>query len=263
MNAESAPLRTLRLTLAYDGAPYHGWQRQVIQPTVQQTVEDVLRRLLRHPLEVVGASRTDAGVHARGQVAHVRTHSTIPLANIRRALSDRLPESIALVNAEEADPRFDAISDARSKLYRYTIYSADAPPSLHQLLGRAWHVWYTLDLERLRDAARRLVGRHDFIGFASQGAPRRTTVRTIRSAQVAARCHALLIDFEGDGFLYNQIRNMVGTLIEIARGHWPPERIDEILAARDRRLAGPTAPACGLCLQWIRYDARSPAPPQH
>ncbi|TWT45120.1 tRNA pseudouridine synthase A [Phycisphaerae bacterium RAS1] len=245
--------RTLRLTLAYDGTPYHGWQRQVVEPTVQQTVEDVLRRLLRHPLEVVGASRTDAGVHARGQVAHVRTRSDIPLSNIRRALSDRLPETIALVHAEEAPPEFDAISDARGKLYRYTIHNADAPPAMHQQFGRTWHVWYRLDVDRLRDAATRLIGTHDFAGFASQGAARKTTIRTIRRAQVACRYHSIQIDFEGDGFLYNQVRNMIGTLIEIGRGHWPVQRIDQIIAACDRRLAGPTAPACGLCLQWVRY----------
>ncbi len=245
--------RTLKLVLAYDGTEFHGWQRQAGVRTVQAEVEEVLRRVLRHPLVVRGASRTDAGVHARGQVATVTTGSPIPTGNLRRAAGCRLPPDIALLDVAEVPAGFDATRDAVSKLYRYRIHNAAYRPVACLAQRYAWHVWYPLDLDRLKAAARRLVGTHDFAAFASPGAERATTVRTVRGITVQVRGPEVVLDVEGDGFLYNQVRNMVGTLIEVARGHWPPERVDTILAARDRAQAGPTAPPQGLCLQWIRY----------
>lgn len=245
----------LKLVLAYDGTDFHGWQRQAGVRTVQEDLEHVLRRILRHPLAVNGASRTDAGVHARGQVAAVRTSAAIPLENLRRAIGHHLPSDMALVAIAAAPDDFQPALHAIGKLYRYRLWAAAHRP-LTQLAQRyAWHVWYPLDLERLRAAAARLVGTHDFAAFASQGAPRATTVRTVRRISVCRRFDEVRIDVEGDGFLYNQVRNMVGTLVEIGRGHWAPERIAAILASRDRRQAGPTAPAHGLCLQWVRYAA--------
>jgi tRNA pseudouridine38-40 synthase len=247
--------RNLRLTLAYDGAGFHGWQRQPDLRTVQEAVEETLRHLLLHPLVVQGASRTDSGVHARGQVANVLTSSSIPLDNLRRAIGHHLPADIALVHIREAPPDFDASRDACGKLYRYRLYNAVERP-VGELLGRqAWHIWWPLDDERLWAAGRAMVGTHDFAGFQTQGNPRPSTVRTIRRVEILRVGREVWIDVEGDGFLYNQVRNMVGTLIEIGRGHWPVERIGEILATRSRSLAGPIAPAHGLCLQWVRYHA--------
>jgi tRNA pseudouridine38-40 synthase len=247
--------RTLKLVLAYDGTDFHGWQRQAGVRTVQQDLEDVLRRVLRHPLSVAGASRTDAGVHARGQVARVVTSAPIPVYNLWRALGHHLPPDVALVHASVAAPAFHPARDARAKLYRYRIFNAPQRP-VEELAGRyAWHMWYPLDLDRLRAAAATLVGTHDFAAFASQGSPRASTVRTVRRIGIRRCIHEVLVDVEGDGFLYNQVRNMVGTLVEVGRGHWAPERMRDILAGRDRRLAGPTAPAHGLCLQWVCYAA--------
>ncbi len=245
--------RNIKLVLAYDGTDFHGWQRQQGVRTVQEDVEGVLQRVLRHPLHVDGASRTDAGVHARGQVATVLTTSPIPVENIIRAVGHHLPGDVALVHAALAEPEFHPSRNARGKLYRYRMFNSAHRP-VEVLAGRfAWHVWYPLDLDRMRAAAAALVGTHDFAAFASQGSPRATTVRTVRRIGVLQQADEVLIDVEGDGFLYNQVRNMVGTLFEVARGHWAPERVAEILASCDRRQAGPTAPAHGLCLQWVRY----------
>lgn len=251
--------RKLKLTLAYDGTHFHGWQRQAGVRTVQEELEGVVRRIIRHPLEIIGASRTDAGVHARGQVAHLQTISEIPLRNLSSAIGHRLPDDMALVGLEEIPPAFHAIHDARSKLYRYFIHNDVRRPVEEPAPRHLWHIWWPLDLDRMRTAAEMWIGTHDFAAFASTGCTRRTTVRTILHIHVRRVYRTVLIDVVGTGFLYNQVRNMIGTLVEIGRGHWPPERAREILASCDRRQAGPTAPAYGLCLQWIQYPPmRSP-----
>jgi tRNA pseudouridine38-40 synthase len=248
-------LRNIKLTLAYDGTGFHGWQAQPGLRTVQGAVTEVARRIFREPVGVVGASRTDAGVHARGQVAHVRTDTAIPVQNLRRALGHRLPEDIALLDAVEAPLDFHAIRDARRKLYRYTIYNSEQRPCVDGRRHRTWHVWWPLDVDALAEAAALLVGTHDFTSFASAGSnPRESNVRTILRVDCRRAGRELTIDIEGTGFLYNQVRNMVGTLVEVGRGHWRPERVRDILAARDRAAAGPTAPPQGLCLEWIHYD---------
>ncbi len=250
--------RNIKFVLAYDGTEFHGWQRQAGVRTVQEVLEGVLQRVLGHPLHVHGASRTDAGVHARGQVANVVTATPIPVENLRRAVGHRLPPDVALLHAELVRTEFHASGAALGKLYRYRLFASVRRP-VAALAGRCtWHVWYPLDLDRMRAAAAAFVGRHDFAALASHGSPRTTTVRTVRHVEVRRCGEELQIDVEGGGFLYNQVRNMVGTLVEIGRGHWSPERIAEILASRDRRQAGPTAPPQGLCLQWVRYGpARS------
>lgn len=247
--------RNLRLMLAYDGTDFHGWQRQAGVRTVQEEIEHTLQRVLRHPVRLHGASRTDAGVHAHGQVASVSTTATIPTDRLGAALGHHFPPDIALVHVAHVPLTFHASRSAQAKLYRYRIYNARPRPTAQLLARYAWHVWHPLDLDRLRAAAALLRGTHDFAGFASQGSPRQTTVRTVQRVEIRRRQHEVLVDVAGTGFLYNQVRNMVGTLYEIGRGHWPPERVCEILASGDRRLAGPTAPAHGLCLQWVRYAA--------
>ena len=245
--------RKLKLTIAYDGAAFHGWQRQQGVRTVQEDLEEVAKRVLRHPLQIVGASRTDAGVHAQGQVAHLRTDSQMPANNLRRAIGHRLPKDVTVVEARDVPFGFHATRDALAKLYRYRVHNdARRPVEWHEA-GFAWHVWWPLDATRMRAAADLLAGTHDYAGFASAGSPRLTTVRTVHRVSVRQSYNTVVIDVEGTGFLYNQVRNMVGTLIEIGRGRWEPTRVIEILKAGDRRLAGPTAPACGLCLQWIKY----------
>jgi tRNA pseudouridine38-40 synthase len=244
--------RNVKLLLAYDGTDFHGWQRQAGVRTVQQELEDALVRLWGAPAEVLGASRTDAGVHARGQVAALRISRPIPLENLRRALGDRLPADVALLRASLAWPDFHPARHAQRKLYRYRIAACSAAAAALD----ARYVWqpdHRIQLERVRAAAAHCVGTHDFAGFASQGSPRDFTVRTIYRISVDRYFSEIHIDVEGDGFLYNQVRNLVGTLVEIGRERWPAERMLEVLQSRDRRLAGPTAPPHGLCLQWVRY----------
>lgn len=245
--------RNLRLTIAYDGTEFHGWQRQAGLRTVQEEIERAARQVTRHPVDVVGASRTDAGVHARGQVAHLRTATVIPARDLCRAIGHRLADDVLLVDVADAPLEFHATRNALSKLYRYRIHN-DARRPVESLAARyAWHVWHQLDIGRMQVAARALVGRHDFAAFAKSAGPQRPTVRTVYRLEIRRHFNTVLIDVVGDGFLYNQVRNMVGTLVEVGRGLWPPQRVADIRESRDRREAGPTAPPQGLCLQWIEY----------
>jgi tRNA pseudouridine38-40 synthase len=220
---------------------------------VQREIELVAQRVVGRPVSLTAASRTDAGVHARGQVANLISPATLPVENLRRAIGGRLPADVALYHAAEVAPDFHAGRDAIGKLYRYRIHNATARPVAGLAAPYAWHVWVPLDLDRMRAAAALMVGTHDFAGFASKGSPRESTVRTISQIGIRTLYQDVLIDVAGDGFLYNQVRNMVGTLYEIGRGHWPPQRVQEIIASCDRANAGPTAPPHGLCLQWVRY----------
>lgn len=245
-----------RLLLAYDGGDFHGWQAQAGLRTVQQELHNTIARTLGQPASLIGASRTDAGVHAQGQVALLRLTAPLPMTmeRFQRVIASRLPADIALLRVAPAAPDFHPSLNAIGKLYRYRVFAAVRRPVEWRLSQHSWQVWTRLDVERMRAAARSWVGTHDFLSFASAGMTRRTTIRTITRFVVERRFHELFIDVEGDGFLYHQVRNMVGTLIEIGRGHWPVEQAAAILAARDRRAAGPQAPAHGLCLQYIRYN---------
>lgn len=245
--------RTLKLVIAYDGGAFHGWQAQRDLRTVQGVLQEAAQRVIRHPLALVAASRTDAGVHARGQTAHLRTESTIPVDRLRTAIEHRLPEDVAIVSAGEADDAFHATRDAIGKHYRYRIFASRRRPVQNLVQRYVWHVWYPLSLAAMAEASRSWIGRCDFAAFASAGAPRRTTVRTVSRFDVSQAGDEVVIDVEGDGFLYNQVRNMVGTLVEIGRGHWPVERAKEILLSASRSKAGPTAPPQGLCLERVFY----------
>ena len=248
------PRRNIKLVVAYNGAAYHGWQRQAEGfDTIQQRLEEALVRVVRHPVVVFGAGRTDAGVHAAGQVANFHTTNlAIPLAGLVAATNSRLPRDIVIRSAEEVADDFHAARSATGKTYRYRIYVAPTRPvELHRLV---YHYWRALDAERMRRAAGRLVGEHDFRGFASSADERDDTVRRIQSCQVAEDGSEIHVTIRGDGFLYNMVRNIVGTLIEIGRGHWPEERIDKILTSGDRSDAGPTAPPDGLTLLCVHYD---------
>ena len=245
--------RKVKLIIAYDGTDFHGWQSQPGVRTVQEELEKVIGHVVRHPLQLVGASRTDAGVHARGQVAHLCTTSSMPVENLRRAIAGRLPSDLAVVHVAEIDSAFHATRDAQSKLYRYKIYHTPHRPAEKPAARYCWHVWHRLDVDNMRAAAMALIGRHDFVAYANRGSKRETTVRNLIRIGIWPRYDNILVDVEGAGFLYNQIRIVVGTLVEVGRGHWPPRRVAEILHSQDRGQAGPTAPPQGLCLRWVRY----------
>ena len=252
-SAPAAPRRNIKLIIAYDGSAYHGWQRQGQGlMTVQQRVEEAAAHVMRHPVVVLGAGRTDAGVHAAGQVANFQTTNlAIPLRGMRRAMNARLPRDVAVRSAAEVPGWFHASRSAIGKTYQYRIHVAPDRPVM--LSRQVYHYWRALDLEPMREAGRRLLGRHDFRGLATSAEVRQDTVRRLWRCDVTGQGPEIHITVEGDGFLYNMVRNIVGTLIEVGRGLWGPERIERVLATCDRRLAGPTAQPEGLCLVAVHY----------
>lgn len=254
-------LRNLKLVLAYDGTEFHGWQFQPGFRSVQECLEQALRRTVRHRVGVVGCSRTDSGVHAAGYVANFLTSSLVKDIAIFRSVGSRLPKDMTLIHLAEVPLTFHATQSALAKLYRYRIHNARGRPVERQLQNQTYHVWERLDVDRMREAASHWVGRHDFTSFASSGSERQSNVRTIHNIELHRSGPEIRVEFEGDGFLYKQVRNMVGTLCEIGRGKWSPEDARHILEACSRENAGPTAPARGLCLQWVRYDLTGLPPP--
>jgi tRNA pseudouridine38-40 synthase len=258
-------MQRYKLTLAYRGTRYHGWQRQAVTenykgpapaeghgiPTIQETVARAVESVVRHPIILSGSSRTDAGVHAKGQLAHFDTDQTqIPIDGLRRAINSALPEDITVRALDAVDQSFDAISSTTSKRYQYAIWNhADRPTFFPDL---AWHRWQQLDRGAMRDAAARLVGEHDFASFARPGHGRDNTVRIIHACEVSQRGALLVIGVEGSGFLWNMVRIIVGTLVEVGLGRYTPADVDTMLQAKSRQSAGQTAPPHGLYLQWIK-----------
>jgi len=253
--------RNVRLLVAYDGAEFHGWQTQPGLRTVQDVLEASLRRVVRHDVQLIGSGRTDAGVHAAGQVANFRTTCAIPADRLKHAIGARLPDDVSVRLAADVSSEFHAGLSAISKLYRYCIHAGRERPVTQLAQRRRYHIWEPLDLAAMTKAAEHFLGERDFRAMAPASCRRESMVRTVFRCDVERHLDEIRIDVEGSGFLYNQVRNMVGTLIEVGRGRWPPEHVAGILASRDRRLAGPTAPAHGLCLQWVRYRPEALRPP--
>jgi tRNA pseudouridine38-40 synthase len=247
-------MRTLKLTLAYDGTNYAGWQRQTNGVSVQQLVEEAFVPLVgagRGAPTVVGAGRTDAGVHALGQVASVLVEFDLPADAVQRALNSRLPADIRVVGAEDAREGFHAQHHAAAKCYRYRIATTPVVSPFDR-----WFVWHApepRDPGAMRRAAGAFVGRHDFASFQPADALVRDTARTIHRLEVRDTGGELVIDIDGDGFLRHMVRTMVGTLMDVGAGLRAPESMAAVLAARDRRAAGQTAPAHGLTLVSVRY----------
>ena len=252
-------MRCIRMTIAYDGTAYHGWQEQPGQTTVQGTLVETLATILRERPAIEGAGRTDAGVHALGQVASLRTEHPILLPRLLAAVNSRLPDDISVTEMREAPLDFRPSHHAIGKHYRYRIYRNTFKPVFE---GRyVWHWYQPLALEPMREAARALVGTHDFKSFEGRGSYREDTVRTVTRLEIVEAGPELYFEVEGNRFLYRMVRNLVGTLTEVGRGHWPVERVAEALAARDRMAAGPTAPPQGLCLMHVWYPGDASLPP--
>jgi tRNA pseudouridine38-40 synthase len=249
-------VRHIRLVVEYDGTALCGWQRQANGPTVQAHIETALAQLLTHEVTVIGASRTDAGVHARGQVASFRTERTIPLHGIRRGLNSILPNTIAVHDVAEVADDFHPRFSATGKHYRYTILPA--PDRSPRWRDRAWHVPEPLDHALMREGARHLVGEHDFSAFRAAGCTARTATRRVDSIDIGEAGEVLVVDVRGNAFLRNMVRIVVGTLVEVGHGATSPAQVAEILASRDRTKAGKTAPAHCLELLEVRYDGTRP-----
>lgn len=243
--------RTIRLELAYDGTGFVGWQRQANGTSVQEVVEDALAKACDVGRVVVeGASRTDSGVHALRQLASARVDTALDDATLRRAMHARLPPTVAVRELATAPDGFHARHWARSKRYAYRMQHGER----RFPVGRDFAAWVPRvpDLGAMRAGAARLVGRHDFAAFATAGSPRSSTVRLVRSMHLFRRRDVTTIAVEGDGFLYNQVRAFAGTLVEVGLGKLSPDDVASILASRDRRRAGPTAPPEGLFLVRVR-----------
>lgn len=243
----------LVLTLAYDGTGYCGFQRQRPgpRPAVQEVLERALGRALGVGVAVTAAGRTDAGVHAEAQVVAFRAETSIPVARLPYAVNRLLPPDVVVTGAWEAPAGFHPRFSAVGKVYRYALWRAPFPSPFWRRY--AWHRPQPLDVPAMRQAAALLEGRRDFAAMMAAGRPVRDTVRTVVRCEVEDRFPLLLVRVEADGFLYKMVRTMVGTLVEVGRGRMAPAEVAAILASRDRRRAGPTAPPHGLCLEAVRY----------
>lgn len=255
---EPSGLRAIRLTLAYDGTRYFGWQRQPNHVTVQQRVEEALACVTGEPeIKVYASSRTDTGVHAIGQSAVLRSATwKAPAARLPFALNTKLPEDVVARDATEVPLSFHPLRQSTGKRYRYRIFCSRKADPLN--INRQWWVRRRMDVDAMRAAAQFLIGEHDFFSFQTTGSPRENTVRHVRELTIQTHPHLdgmlFTIDIEANGFLYNMVRNIAGTLVQVGVGRKAPEWIPQVLEATDRRVAGATAPPQGLCLMEVLFD---------
>ena len=240
-----------RLTIAYDGSRFFGWERQPDKDTIQGKLEAVLGTLQGHPVNVIGAGRTDAGVHARAMTANVVLDVTETPDALRDYLNRYLPDAIAVREVKEAAPRFHARYNALGKTYRYTCFTGPVKPVFDRKYVTLLD--FSPDIAKMRRAAEILQGEHDFRAFCGNPRMKKSTVRLVDTIQIEERKDRILFTFHGTGFLQNMVRIMVGTLLEVGRGYWTPEQVRDILSAKDRKQAGPTAPPEGLCLMKVDY----------
>ncbi|MCD7919090.1 MAG: tRNA pseudouridine(38-40) synthase TruA [Clostridiales bacterium] len=240
-----------KLTILYDGTRYHGWEDKPGQATIQGKLEGVLARLVGEPVEVIGAGRTDAGVHARGMVANVWLDTALMPEEVRDYLNRYLPEDIGVREVRPAAARFHARYKAVGKTYRYTCYDGPMKP----IFDRRYvtRLEQSADVDAMRQGAAYLVGEHDFKSFCGNPHMKKSTVRRVDAIDIVRTGGYLTVTVHGSGFLQHMVRIMVGTLLEVGYGNLPPERVGEILAAKDRSQAGPTAPPEGLCLMKVDY----------
>ncbi len=247
-------MRHIKLVIGYDGTDFHGFQRQKGLRTVQEELERTLTTLLGHPVSVKAAGRTDTGVHAEGQVVSFWTSCPIPVERLPLALNSLLPADIVAKKATQVSPNFHPRFDATSRVYRYLIDNRPVPSVL--LRRYAWHIVEPLDVEAMKRAAQFLIGVHDFASFHASGSDLGSTVREMKRITVVKRDGVIAITMEANAFLYHMARIIVGTLVEIGLGRRKPEDMEAILEARDRTVAGKTAPPHGLCLMQVKYGRR-------
>lgn len=245
-------MRNYKLIIAYDGTRFFGWEHQPDKDTIQGKLEAVLSQLSGAAVEVIGAGRTDAGVHARAMVANAALETDLSDAEIRDYCNRYLPDAIAVREVKVCAPQFHARYKATGKTYRYTCFDGPVKPIFDRryltLLDRP------VDETAMQEAAQYLIGEHDFRAFCGNPKMRKSTVRTVDSIVIERRKDRVIFTFHGNGFLQNMVRIMVGTLLEVGRGFWKPEQVRDILASCDRKQAGPTAPPEGLCLMKVDYE---------
>jgi len=245
-------MRNLKLIVTYDGTDYGGWQTQANAPTIQATLEKAFQTITcEKRVHCVGSGRTDAGVHALGQAVNAFTATPLELPTLLKAINSQLPADIAVLSIEEVRHSFCAIKDAIKKRYRYVIDDSRIPDPF--LRRTAWQPQKPLDAAAMHRAAQCLKGRHDFRSFETNWPNRLSSIRTMFDITVTRHDATLRIEVEADGFLYNMVRSIVGTLYQVGRGYWPEAKVNDVLEAMDRREAGPTAPPQGLFMLYVTY----------
>ena len=244
-------MRNIMLTLGYDGTEYHGFQRQENAVTIQEIIETAIKKVTGETVSITGCSRTDAGVHAMEYVCNFRTESSVPADKFCFALNSFLPDDVSCMASCEVDMDFHARYSAKSKTYTYTIFNA---PHRNPVLCRfAWHYPIKIDIEKMKTAAKAIVGTHDFTAFMASGGQQKTTVKTVNFLNITTDENRIFIEINADGFLYNMVRIIAGTLVYAGVGKLSPEEIPDIIESRDRVRAGITAPPQGLCLKKVFY----------
>ncbi|HQK28377.1 MAG TPA: tRNA pseudouridine(38-40) synthase TruA [Smithellaceae bacterium] len=245
-------MRNFKMVVEYDGSAYRGWQRQKNGLSIQQVLEEAIKKITAQKVSVIGSGRTDAGVHALNQVASFRCATKLPVNSIYRGVNSVLPEDIVVKEMEEVPFEFHAQRDVKSKIYVYKICNQKLRPALGR--NYSWFVRFDLDLPKMRQAAKYLLGTHDFSCFCATGTDVKDRVRTIMNIEIKKVAEGNIeIIVEAKGFLKYMVRNIIGTLVEVGRGKRLPEEMKKIIASRDRKIAGATAPAHGLFLMEVKY----------
>ena len=244
-------MRNIKLTLQYDGTNYHGWQTQENAVTIQETIEKAIKKLTGVRPRLTGCGRTDTAVHAENYICNFKSETTIPCEKLPYALNTYLPSDIVCTSAEDVPTDFDARKSAKGKTYTYVITNSKYRNVFCN--NRAWHYRYALDINKMKKAAAHFIGTHDFIGFAAAGFTVKTTVRTIHSINITQDNDIIKISVTGNGFLYNMVRIIAGTLVFAGNGKINPDDIPDIINSKQRKRAGITAPACGLYLTEVYY----------
>lgn len=243
-------MRNIKITVQYNGSNYCGWQEQPNALGIQGNIEYAIKEITKEKVKVNGSGRTDAGVHAIGQVANFKTKSKIDVSKIPDALNSKLPKDISIIDAEEVDEDFHARYSAKGKIYRYLVYNSRyRNPILKDI---SYQVKYDLNFDKMKKEAESLIGTHDFCGFMSSGSSVKDTVRTIKNVKIEKEGDLIVFEFEGNGFLYNMVRIISGTLIDIGRGKIE-ENMEEIIKSKNRSKAGHTAPGHALFLKKVFY----------
>ena len=245
-------IKNFKLVIEYDGTAYCGWQRQKNDPTIQEAIETVISNMTQQKITLNGSGRTDAGVHAYGQVANFSCETQLTADVFQKGLNGLLPDDIVIRACEPVSEAFHARYDAKSKTYRYRIFNQPIPAALYRQY--AWHIKKTLNMESMQEALTGIVGTQDFKAFEGTGSPRAHTVRTVMKAQLTGEQGFVVLKIKADGFLKFMVRNIVGTLVDIGLGKRTPGDIETILASKDRNQASATAPPHGLFLMSVDYE---------
>ena len=246
-------MRNIKLTIEYDGKEFNGWQKQPSKLNIQGTIEQAIKTITGEDVDLQASGRTDAGVHALGQVANFKTNSNIPIEKMSIAINCNLKKSIRIVKAEEVEERFHSRLSCKRKTYRYIINNSEIPSAIYRNLET--HIPYKLDIEKMKQAVKYFEGEHDFKAYKASGTSSKSSIRTIYKAEVLKMPNnRIYIELTGNGFLYNMVRIIAGTLVDVGTGKIKPEDIEKIIESKDRTNAGKTLPPQGLYLVCVNYN---------